>query len=254
MAYPKVKFSNIPLKFELGLFYNFLFENTWGWGRYITKTHPQFKLVLKLKIKKEREAAIKKYAVAFWNKNKKKLLAQKKVDTTKWRKVENNFFEVLPQIMETSWPENRRTINAMISIIPICPRFLDNWSFSLSGLWRGAGAIEVIMHEICHFLYFKKWKEVFPQAERQTFDKPYLEWHLSEILAPVILGDKRVQKILSKKPDFYREHKRIKIGNKSVPAYFLNIYQKHLNQETSFEDFLKVAYREIKVHRKLFRF
>lgn len=239
---------------ELGLFYFFLFEYTWGWGANIIKNHPDLGPVKNIKREAERKAFIKKYVLDYRRKNRKRLLAQLRKDETVWKKVEDKYMNILPQIMEITWPEEKEKIRAMISIIPICPRFLDDWSFAIFGGWQSEGMIEVIMHEICHFLYFKKWKEVFPDADRKTFDNPYLEWHLSEILAPVILGDKRVQKILLKKPDFYREHKRIKIGNKSAPAFFKNIYQKHLERGTSFENFLKEAYREIKKHKELFNF
>lgn len=86
--------------------------------------------------------------------------------------------------------------------------------------------MEVIMHECCHFLYFEKWKQLFPNINSKKFESPYLEWHLSEILAPIILNDARIQKLLKRKADFYMEHKRIKIGNKTVPKYFNDLYKK----------------------------
>ncbi len=181
-------------------------------------------------------------------------MGQKKEDETEWHKSEDVFFNTLAQIMETDWPKNRKTIKAMVSIMPICPRFLETWSFTVCGLWRGKGVIEVIMHEICHFLYFKKWEEVFSVTDKEVFNGPRLEWHLSEILAPVILNDSRIQKILKKKPDFYEEHMKIKIGNKTAPEYFSQIYDQHLENKTSFEAFLRAAYHEIKKYKKLFNF
>ncbi len=254
MAYPKVKFLMIPLKLELGLFYNFLFENTWGWSKYIIKSHPSLEPVLKIKDRKQREAFIKKYVLGYRKKNHRHLLAQMRKDEAAWQKVEERFMDILPQVLETGWPKDTKNIHAMISITPICPRFLDNWSFAIFGGWQSEGMIEVIMHEICHFLYFKKWKEVFPGADRKTFDSPYLEWHLSELLAPVILRDPKIQKILRREADFYEEHQKIKIGKGSAPAFFKNLYKKHLKTKISFGDFLKESYSQIKTHKKSFNF
>jgi len=254
MAYPKVKFSMIPLKLELDLFYFFLFKHSWGWGKNIIKRHPKLEPIMRIKKEADRKAFLKKYALDYYKKNKGQLVSQMKKDETAWRKLEKEFMHILPQIIETDWPKNRKNIRAMVSAIPICPRFLDTWKFTICGLWQEGSAIEVIMHEICHFLYFKKLEETFPNVDKKTFNRPRLEWHLSEILAPVILGGPRVQKILRREPDFYLEHQKIKIGKISAPLFFQKMYDEHLENKTSFEDFLKESYREIKVHRKLFRF
>lgn len=108
------------------------------------------------------------------------------------------------------------------------------------------------MHEICHFLYFKKWLEIFPRISKKTFEHPYLEWHLSEILAPIILNDNRIQKLLKQKAVFYAEHKKIKIDEKTAPAYFTDLYDK-IAKDNNFEQFLKISYQTIKKNRNLFK-
>ncbi len=153
--------------------------------------------------------------------------------------------------MGTDWPKNRKTIKAFISINPICPRFLDNWTFSIFYNRKENDAMEVIMHECCHFLYFKKWKEVFPRADKKTFEHPHIEWHLSEILAPVILNDFRIQKLLKKKASFYDEYRDLAINGKKFPEYFDLLYKKYSNENYTFSDFLEVAYSEIKKHSDL---
>jgi len=160
----------------------------------------------------------------------------------------------LQEIIGTKWPQNRQKIKAMISINPICPRFLDDWSFSMFYNYKKlTDAREVIMHECCHFLYFKKWKELYPEINEKKYESPYIEWHLSEIVAPIILNDKRVQKYLKQKAVFYEEHSKIKIGNKSTPKYFTEIYNQNINKETGFEIFLKEAYAKIKRQKELFQ-
>jgi hypothetical protein len=108
------------------------------------------------------------------------------------------------------------------------------------------------MHEACHFLYFEKWKQLYPEMDNKKFDEPHIEWHLSEILAPIILNDARIQKLLKNKAIFYKEHKRIKIDGKTAPKYFGDLYKK-TTKDKNFEEFLKEAYQAIKKNKNLFK-
>ncbi len=110
--------------------------------------------------------------------------------------------------------------------------------------------MEVIMHESCHFLYFEKWKEIYPKTNNKKFEYPHIEWHLSEIIAPIILNDQRIKKLLKQKAVFYNEHEKIKIDNKTVPKYFTEIY----NQNKNFKNFLNKSYEVIKINKNLFNF
>jgi len=108
------------------------------------------------------------------------------------------------------------------------------------------------LHESCHFLYFEKWKQIFPKHWKKTFEAPCIEWHLSEIIAPILLNNLRMQKILKKKVEFYKEHERIKIKKVSAPQYFSGLYEECRSNQRSFADFIRQSYAEIKKHEKLF--
>ena len=113
--------------------------------------------------------------------------------------------------------------------------------------------MEVMPHECCHFLYFEKWKSLYPKMDRRKFDTPYIEWHLSEIVAPIILNDKRIQRLLKKRARFYPEHARLKIAGQTVQKYFTALYEKNVKKKKGIEVFLKEAYREIKDNKSLFK-
>ncbi len=110
--------------------------------------------------------------------------------------------------------------------------------------------LEVIMHECCYFLYFEKWGQLHPKMNPKNFELPYLEWHLSEIIAPIILNDQKVKKLLKQKAVFYEEYEKIKINNKTVPKYFTELYKQNKN----FKDFLNKSYEVIKINKNLFNF
>jgi len=252
MALPKVKFMEIPIDLETNMICWFLFKHEWGWEKKIFKRHPKLKQIYNLKEEKQRYVFLKNYILDFRKKNRKKILFKMNKFQEAWRKIEKEFLTTLEKIINTNWPSERREIKAMISINPIGPRFLDDWSFSLPFRYDEKGAKHVIMHEICHFLYFKKWKELFPNSRRRTYDYPYIEWHLSELVAPIILNDERIQKLLKQKAGFYREHQRVKIKNISAPKYFSKLYVDCLKKNKTFDEFIKEAYKTIKRNKKVF--
>lgn len=250
---PKVKFTDIPLSKEIDWIHGFLFQNKWGWGKHIIKKHPKIKKVFSFKTEAEQVKFLRNFIIQF-KKDNQKLIEKNKTEYQKeWQKVEKDFFIILSEIIQIDWPKNRKMVKAMISVNPICPRFLNDWSFSIFYNYKKIShAMEVIMHESCHFLYFEKWKKLYSKMDSKKFESPYLEWHLSEILAPIILNDLRVQKLLKRKADFYTEHKKLKIGKKTAPKYFNELY-KNGNLDKNFGEFLKESYKAIKNNRKLFK-
>ena len=249
MNIPKVKFTHISLSKEVDWIHGFLFQNEWGWGKYIIRKHPKIKKVFSFKTETEQVKFLRNYTIQF-KKDNQKLIEKNKIKYQReWQKIEEDFLIMLSEIMQINWPQNKKTIKAMVSINPIYPRFLNDWSFSIFYNYKKIShAMEVIMHESCHFLYFEKWKKLYPKVNNKKFESPHIEWHLSELIAPIILNDQRIKKILKQKAVFYEEHKKIKINNKTAPEYFTELYNKSKN----FEQFLDKSYKVIKKNKKLF--
>ncbi len=141
----------------------------------IIKRHPYLKDALNIKTKKNRGKYIKKYIIKFRVNNKEFIRDQIKKYSRNWKKIEKQYLTILPEILDTPWPKDKKIIKAMISINPICPRLINDWSFSLFYKQGNKKMKETIIREICHFLYFKKWEEIFLNAKRKTFEYPYIE-------------------------------------------------------------------------------
>ncbi len=251
MNTPKLKFINISISQEVDFMHGFLFEDAWGWNKYIIEKHPKIQEVFSFKKENDQVKFLKNYIVEFNKENKNTIEKNKIRYQTEWQKIEKDYLNTISEIIQISWPENRKTIKAMISINPICPRFLNNWSFSIFYNYpKLFHAMEVIMHETCHFLYFEKFKRMYPKINQKKFESPHVEWHLSEIIAPIILNDLRVRKLLKEKAVFYQEHEKLKIKNKTVPKYFTDLY----NKSKSFEEFLNNSYKAIKENKAIFNF
>ncbi len=243
----------MPLSKEVDWIHGFLFQNKWGWGKYIIKKHPKIKKVFSFKTETGQVKFLEDYIVKFKKENQKLIEKNKTKYQTEWQKIEKDFFIILSEIIQTDWPKNRKIIKAMVSVNPICPRFLNDWSFFIFYNYKKIShAMEVIMHESCHFLYFEKWKKLYPKMDSKKFESPHLEWHLSEILAPIILNDPRIQKLLKRKADFYEEHEKLKIGDRTVPKYFNDLYKKN-SLDKNFDELLKGSYKVIKKNKELFK-
>jgi len=54
MNIPKVMFTNISLSKEVDWIHGFLFQDEWGWDKYIIRKHPKIKKVFLLKQRKSK--------------------------------------------------------------------------------------------------------------------------------------------------------------------------------------------------------
>lgn len=120
-----------------------------------------------------------------------------------WNKYNNLFFEKLTKYLNINWPLNHDIIYANVGIIPVCPRYLDNFSFSLHEGISNEKLIETCAHELCHFLWFEKWKELFPKYKREEFEAPSLIWEYSEMVVNPILNSDELSNVFDGKQTRY---------------------------------------------------
>lgn len=247
MFVPKVRFEiGDPIK-EAELLLSFAGEKRWA--AVFEKVYPELKPIQNQNGSKEE--ILKKYQEFSENIHKTKnpeILDFKEKLQNEWDKIGSDFLRLLAKSLETSWPEDKPEIVGYISILPVFPRFLDEYSFCVG--YKGLeNMIEVSAHEITHFLWFKKWKEVFPESKREEYESPNLIWRLSEIMDPIILQcNPEINKLIKPKKWGYSSFENIKIGQVGMTEYFKNIYFDCLNAQLSFEDILKKLWREAKKH------
>jgi len=86
-----------------------------------------------------------------------------------------------------------------------------------------------------HFLYFKKWKEVFPNAKRKNIRLAAHRMGIKRTRRAIILNDPRIQEILHRRARFYSSHRRIKIGKLTAPAFSRSSYRRRKD----FDSFLR---------------
>jgi len=246
---PKIKFEVKPLEKYLNVMYYFLNpkENSWDWSKKILREYPILQQKLNsVKGYNEKNRIIYEFFKEVEIKEKTRFNLKKKGFQESWNKINNKAVKALSEIVEKEWPEKDRIIRAGVTLNPICPRWIKQRTFDLYYRFNMGTMKAVSLHEILHFIYFEKWKEIFPQTNEKEFEGPGLVWELSEMVPPIILSDERMQKILRHKPSVYNEYKTLKIKNKPI----LEHLQKFYDNKEDFEDFLVTSWRFIKKYEK----
>ena len=165
-----------------------------------------------------------------------------------WDAVGDNFLRALSKIMEINWSEDKPEINAYISVLPVSPRFLKEQSFFLA-YKNSASLLETTAHEIVHFLWFKKWKEVFPEIGPEQYESPNLAWKLSEIIDPIILHcDPEINNLISPVRWGYSSFKAMKVNGIEMMEYFKNIYMDCINKKLDFKSIMEKLWDEARAH------
>lgn len=165
-----------------------------------------------------------------------------------WDGINRDVMQALSDIMEIGWPATDKKFTANITLNPICPRYLKSRSFDVffRDERNSINTIEMIaVHEILHFIYFEKWKEVFPETDEAEFNTPHLVWKLSEMVPAILLNDVRMQNIVKLKFRCYTEFEQCMIGKRHLLSYLQEFY----DLRKSMADFLTRSWEFVRAHR-----
>jgi hypothetical protein len=83
---------------------------------------------------------------------------------------------------------------------------------------------EVAAHESLHFIWFEKWKQIYPKTKREEFDSPYLIWQYSEMVTDAILNTPVINKTINVKERSYDSFYELTNDGKSVMEELSKIF------------------------------
>ena len=246
---PKSRFELIDINRETELFYFFMKR-----GRFSSvfdKAYPELRAIQKeCKGKGECMKKFKEFLENLSTETRGKMSVAKEQIESEWGKIGSEFLRALSEHFETEWPKDKPEIVGYITNMPVFPRFLDKYQFCVS-YKNTADSIETTAHEILHFLWFKKWKEVFPEMDKKEYESPRLAWRLSEIMDPIILQcHPKIKKLIKPKGWGYSSFKNIKIGDVGMTEYFKKIYLDSVALGDNFETTLKKLWEEAQKHEE----
>ena len=125
------------------------------------------------------------------------------------------------------------------------PRFYSDWSFLVSSEKLPALALDNCIHEITHFLWFDKFKLVFPNWKPSDFCAPSVPWLLSEIAVDPIVKSGKFKNLTREKcayEYFYDET----IQGRNLIECFRELYA-----ENSPDDFMRKGLEILKKEKEL---
>ncbi len=138
--------------------------------------------------------------------------------------------------MNIKWPNNLKEISATVGLIPVFPRYLDNFSFSIGTGVDNSKLLEVCAHETLHFLWFEKWKQIHPETPRREYDSPYLVWQYSEMVTDPILNNKPFSTMFEFDERGYDSFYELEDDSSKVMDKLRNIYSKNISIEEKMND------------------
>lgn len=195
---------------------------------YTIQYFPELSKLDKNLSKEEVYKVIRKVVTEDYHKYEKRLNEEVERYNQLWSKYNDIYFFELSNFLEIDWPSSHSIIEATVGLIPVFPRYLDNYSFSIATGVEDWELIETCAHETLHFLWFEKWKNIHPETPRREYDSPYMTWQYSEMVTDPILNNKPFSEIFAFKEYGYDSFYDMYDGETLVMDILRNIYKEEI--------------------------
>lgn len=244
---PKLEFKVAKIEEYISIITFFILRDS-RWKEQIFLTYPS----LKERLENSKNPA--EDILNFFKKQEEKFM--KVIESIKnefqksWSGINDLLMIELEKINETRWDEENFV--ARVTLNPICPRYLNENMFDLYFGMAERTMRTICLHELSHFIFFKKLKEILPEIKKEEFESPYLIWKLSEIIPVILEENEEINKLFEVQEEVlvYESIRKLEINNKRVTNIIKEIY----NSRNSFEDFVKNAYSFVQEHEKEIKF
>src|SRR3990167_2886115 len=168
MNIPKIEFMVAKLDEIFPLMHHFLNPRNkdWDWSSAIYQSYPLLKGKLRNIKKLDKRKEIEwQFFNEVYEKEKIELKKQSEIFQMAWDKINSDVMHALSDVVEQKWSSKDKKIVARVSLNPICPRDIKERTFDVFYMQSLEYMKSVAIHETLHFIYFDKWKSVFPKAE-----------------------------------------------------------------------------------------
>jgi len=234
---PKVKFNVMSLEDNIEVIkWSFYEDNgVLSVHDYTIQYFPELSSIDSNIPKSEAYKKIEDIVTKDYIKYKEKIISETAKYNNLWNEHNDKYFEMLCNFFGITFPEKIKQIDAYVGLIPVFPRYLDDFSFSVSTNLEDQKLIEVTVHETLHFLWFEKWKKMYPKTPRRHFDSPYIEWKYSEMVTDPILNNYPFSKLFKFTEKGYDSFYELYDNDDLVMDKLRNIYSKDDSIEDKIE-------------------
>lgn len=87
------------------------------------------------------------------------------------------------------------SLTVYVGILPIAPRDINNREIYINTGMEKNNFLNIITHEVLHFVWFNKFKSLFPEISYDEFNAPSIAWIYSELVTPIILNVDSIVKL-----------------------------------------------------------
>ena len=238
MALPKIMFKEMTLQENIDVIKWAYFENNRALSvhDFTIKYFPQLANLDTNLSRNEIYKVIEEIVTNYYNKYKDRIKSETERYNTLQEQYNNSYFKALSSYLNIKWPNNLKEISATVGLIPVFPRYLDNFSFSIGTGVDNSKLLEVCAHETLHFLWFEKWKQIHPETPRREYDSPYLVWQYSEMVNDPILNNKPFSTMFEFDERGYDSFYELEDDSSKVMDKLRNIYSKNISIEEKMND------------------
>ena len=170
----------------------------------------------------------------FYNNNQELFEKNRKEYEKEWNKVSDDYFKYITELLNIN--PKIKDITCYILYIPTFPRDIHKNTFYVGTNMEKDFIISTIKHEITHFYWFKKFKELYKDIDEKEFDTPYIPWIYSEIVIDPLIHEKA-----------YDEFYELNYNGENVMEHLRGIYNKNIKIEDKIKegyDYIKEVYKE----------
>ena len=241
---PKIIFKPITLEENIKIIQNFYFEEDKksDFHNLLCEYFPELHDIHKNFSKEEISTKISAIITNYYKSNSQNIKEACKKYSAIWNKYNDTYFKKLADYLNINWPININEITCNVGMLPFFPRDIDNSTFYINPHLSEEKLTEVCAHETLHFLWFTKWKTLYPEIPKAEYESPFLAWQYSEMVTDPILNNSEFQTIFNFTEKSYLEFYKLQKNGKFVMEELKKIY----NSSTSIEDKIMTGYEYLK--------
>lgn len=241
MHIPKIVFEPMSLQSNIDLIKWAYFEDNGSLDvhKYTLEYYPELSNIKIDASKDEVYKIIEDVVSKDYSKYSDKIKSEVKRYNDIWEKYNDDYFTSISKYLNIEWPSSVKVINGFVGLIPVFPRYLDTFDFSVSTNVDKDNIIRTCAHECCHFLWFLKIKELYPDIPRREYDSPYNSWQYSEMVVDPILNSKEINGVIGVSEKAYDSFYEIKDKDCN---YLMDVLKDIYNSNKSIESKIREGF------------
>ena len=237
MKVPKIRFRAMTLEENIDIIKWAFFENDGALSvhNFTIQCFPELANINPNLSKEETYKIIEEVVTNYYKKYNDRIKNESERYNLLWKQYNDIYFETLSSYLNVEWPHNLEEITATVGLIPVFPRYLDDFSFSIGTGVEDLKLLEVCAHETLHFLWFEKWKKLHPETPRGEYDSPHIPWKYSEMVTDPILNNKPFSDMFEFTERGYDSFYELEDGDTKAMDNLKNIYSTDMPIEKKIE-------------------